>query len=75
MFNDPLSLEQCSDVARRLASCAFPFQCAHGRPSMVPLVHLGQDGGLGSAGLGPGHEPGELAGVLKDWKRRLQGKG
>lgn len=41
MFNDPLTLEQCSDLLNRLVRCAFPFQCAHGRPSMVPVVGLG----------------------------------
>ncbi|KAI0156562.1 hypothetical protein GGR57DRAFT_85016 [Xylariaceae sp. FL1272] len=41
MFNDPLSKDECMDLLRRLADCAFPFQCAHGRPSMVPLVDLG----------------------------------
>ncbi|KAI0136937.1 hypothetical protein BJ170DRAFT_35860 [Xylariales sp. AK1849] len=41
MFNDVLTLEDCKDLLRRLADCAFPFQCAHGRPSMVPLVDLG----------------------------------
>ncbi|KAI0970961.1 hypothetical protein F4678DRAFT_108908 [Xylaria arbuscula] len=41
MFNDPLSQEECTKLLRRLADCAFPFQCAHGRPSMVPLVDLG----------------------------------
>ncbi|KAI2615105.1 hypothetical protein GGR54DRAFT_614067 [Hypoxylon sp. NC1633] len=41
MFNDYLSLAECSDLVRRLADCALPFQCAHGRPSMVPLVDLG----------------------------------
>lgn len=48
MFNDPLSLEQCGSLLRRLTDCAFPFQCAHGRPSMVPLVDLGTQPGLGS---------------------------
>ncbi|KAI0467792.1 hypothetical protein F4859DRAFT_492686 [Xylaria cf. heliscus] len=43
MFNDPLSREECANLLRRLADCAFPFQCAHGRPSMVPLVDLGDD--------------------------------
>ncbi|KAI0518373.1 hypothetical protein F5B22DRAFT_600961 [Xylaria bambusicola] len=43
MFNDALSLEECTDLVRRLADCAFPFQCAHGRPSMVPLVDIGND--------------------------------
>ncbi|KAI0424670.1 hypothetical protein F5Y09DRAFT_323744 [Xylaria sp. FL1042] len=41
MFNDPLSLEECTSLLKRLADCAFPFQCAHGRPSMVPLIDLG----------------------------------
>ncbi|KAI1858665.1 hypothetical protein JX265_010758 [Neoarthrinium moseri] len=43
MFNDPLSLEDCTDMLTKLAGCAFPFQCAHGRPSMIPLVDLGDD--------------------------------
>ena len=46
MFNDQLSLSECQALVKRLANCAFPFQCAHGRPSMVPLVDLGNgDGG------------------------------
>ncbi|KAI3330073.1 hypothetical protein F4824DRAFT_351346 [Ustulina deusta] len=43
MFNDPLSREECTDLLNRLVDCAFPFQCAHGRPSMVPLVDLGDN--------------------------------
>jgi DNA mismatch repair protein MLH3 len=42
MFNDELSKEQCEVLVRRLAGCKFPFQCAHGRPSLVPLVDLGR---------------------------------
>ncbi|KAK8129917.1 hypothetical protein PG999_002297 [Apiospora kogelbergensis] len=42
MFNDVLSLGDCEDLLERLADCAMPFQCAHGRPSMVPLVDLGR---------------------------------
>lgn len=41
MFNDALSLDECKRLLLRLAECTFPFQCAHGRPSMVPLVDLG----------------------------------
>ncbi|KAK2592498.1 DNA mismatch repair protein [Conoideocrella luteorostrata] len=48
MFNDELSMEECIQLVRQLARCAFPFQCAHGRPSMVPVV----DVGLGSGRLG-----------------------
>ncbi|KAI9697085.1 MAG: DNA mismatch repair protein [Candelina mexicana] len=40
MFNDVLSLDECRVLLNRLAKCAFPFQCAHGRPSMVPLLGL-----------------------------------
>lgn len=41
MFNDELSNDQCTTLISRLAECVFPFQCAHGRPSLVPLVDLG----------------------------------
>jgi DNA mismatch repair protein MLH3 len=44
MFNDELSIEQCEDLLRRLSKCAFPFMCAHGRVSMVPLVEMGSVG-------------------------------
>nr|POE85446.1 dna mismatch repair protein mlh3 [Quercus suber] len=38
MFNDTLDIHQCEDLLRDLGKCAFPFVCAHGRTSMVPLV-------------------------------------
>ena len=41
MFNDVLTQADCQSLIRKLADCAFPFQCAHGRPSMVPLVEVG----------------------------------
>ncbi|KAL7276305.1 DNA mismatch repair protein [Rhizina undulata] len=41
MFNDPLTIEECATLVRKLGQCKFPFQCAHGRPSMIPLVDLG----------------------------------
>ena len=47
MFNDDLSKEQCKTVISRLSECAFPFQCAHGRPSLIPLVDLGTLGAFG----------------------------
>ncbi|KAL9713122.1 DNA mismatch repair protein [Leucoagaricus gongylophorus] len=40
MFNDSLTLAQCEGLVQRLALTAFPFQCAHGRPSLVPLIEL-----------------------------------
>lgn len=45
MFNDALTLDECRALVRRLARCAFPFQCAHGRPSMVPLADVGAGAG------------------------------
>lgn len=48
MFNDYLSVEQCQELVLQLADCVFPFQCAHGRPSMVPLVDLASWVDLGS---------------------------
>ncbi|RMZ79147.1 hypothetical protein DV738_g3514, partial [Chaetothyriales sp. CBS 135597] len=41
MFNDVLSKEQCRNILRQLSTCTFPFQCAHGRPSMTLLASLG----------------------------------
>ncbi|EIW82275.1 hypothetical protein CONPUDRAFT_89709 [Coniophora puteana RWD-64-598 SS2] len=40
MFNDRLNHEQCQRLVRQLAETIFPFQCAHGRPSIVPLADL-----------------------------------
>ncbi|CAG8513295.1 10524_t:CDS:2 [Paraglomus brasilianum] len=40
MFNDKLSRENCIELVSKLAECMFPFQCAHGRPSMIPVVSL-----------------------------------
>jgi DNA mismatch repair protein MLH3 len=45
MFNDDLTNLECEQVVQRLARCAFPFQCAHGRPSMFVL------GGLDSGAM------------------------
>ena len=51
MFGDVLSRAECRELVARLARCRLPFQCAHGRPSMLPLVTLvgGSGGGCGSA--------------------------
>lgn len=45
-FNDSLSIEACYSLVASLSSCQLPFQCAHGRPSIAPLVdvlHLDKD--------------------------------
>lgn len=43
MFNDVLTLQQCQRLIEEVATCAFPFMCAHGRNSMVPFVYLDDD--------------------------------
>ncbi|KAI4182772.1 MAG: hypothetical protein LQ346_006492 [Caloplaca aetnensis] len=77
MFNDELSLEECEVLVKRLARCTFPFQCAHGRPSMVPLVALGNGVG-GETGFCRGGEGGaerseaadvSFADAWRKWKR------
>ncbi|XP_061092708.1 DNA mismatch repair protein Mlh3 isoform X2 [Conger conger] len=39
-FNHSLSVEECCSLVGSLSTCQLPFQCAHGRPSMVPLADL-----------------------------------
>ena len=52
----------------RLAGCVFPFMCAHGRPSMVPLGGLGSVVGT-SIRVRVGREEEEsFVGVWKKWK-------
>ncbi|RAH46795.1 putative DNA mismatch repair protein (Mlh3) [Aspergillus brunneoviolaceus CBS 621.78] len=50
MFNDVLTVEECQGLVSRLAGCTFPFQCAHGRPSMIPILDIDASAprGLGS---------------------------
>ena len=74
MFNDELDILQCETLVKQLADCAFPFQCAHGRPSMVPLVDLG------FVGRGTSEVDADAHSCQKDgfgkslarWKRRLE---
>lgn len=45
-FNDTLSRDECVSLVASLSCCQLPFQCAHGRPSIAPLVdilHLDKD--------------------------------
>ncbi|XP_063146186.1 DNA mismatch repair protein Mlh3 isoform X2 [Candoia aspera] len=48
-FNDSLTLEESCHLMASLSCCQLPFQCAHGRPSMLPLAdvdHLQQESQL-----------------------------
>ncbi|KAJ9592069.1 hypothetical protein L9F63_001378 [Diploptera punctata] len=39
-FGDPLIQEECKVLLKNLSECQVPFQCAHGRPALVPIVDL-----------------------------------
>ncbi|XP_077394146.1 DNA mismatch repair protein Mlh3 isoform X2 [Festucalex cinctus] len=39
-FNDSLNRDECHSLVASLSSCQLPFQCAHGRPSIAPLVDV-----------------------------------
>lgn len=43
MFGDYLSIGQCKELLNELRLCQLPFQCAHGRPSVVPLAEFISD--------------------------------
>lgn len=69
MFNDELSAEACLSLITRLSQCALPFQCAHGRPSMVPLVDLSK-----MSFSTPFDSMEDLGTALKRWKPQLLSK-
>lgn len=73
MFNDPLTFHECTELLKRLMRCVFPFQCAHGRPSMVPLVNLGDfSTHLGNLAADSGKVQNEEAfgRIFNKWKQR-----
>ena len=74
MFNDELSNEQCKVLIKRLADCAFPFQCAHGRPSLVPLVDLMalDMGSVRGRGRGEGSEEAGFGKAFVRWRDSLR---
>lgn len=81
MFNDELTAEECLTLIGRLATCIFPFQCAHGRPSMIPVTKLGPNsthhddnevGAMGSQDLGGGRMTERNFGLAwKMWKKQM----
>jgi DNA mismatch repair protein MLH3 len=73
MFNDVLTKHQCELLLRRLAACAFPFQCAHGRPSVVPLVDMQHLSGPTAMGQVDG--PGEVSDGVGESEAGRQGFG
>ena len=39
-FGDKLTVEKCEELLNQLSKCKAPFQCAHGRPSLAPIIEL-----------------------------------
>lgn len=39
-FNKPLNVEECCCLMESLSWCKLPFQCAHGRPAILPLADM-----------------------------------
>ncbi|XP_006811535.1 DNA mismatch repair protein Mlh3-like [Saccoglossus kowalevskii] len=39
-FGDALDHHECTSLIRSLSHCDLPFQCAHGRPSLMPIIDL-----------------------------------
>jgi DNA mismatch repair protein MLH3 len=69
MFNDVLSKEHCEVLVKRLAQTAFPFQCAHGRPSLLPLIEVGSvPQWQASVSVDERAGGGELRRELRRWK-------
>ena len=72
MFNDILTREESSELMAKLSKTKMPFQCAHGRNSMVPLLDLGQQ----AASVESEGEEGEESFVeaWKRWRRKEDGR-
>lgn len=66
MFNDELTHSQCTELVKQLSRCRFPFQCAHGRPSMVPLIELESTACLTGKEEAPTQS---FSAAFRQWKR------
>ncbi|KUJ06570.1 uncharacterized protein LY89DRAFT_743715 [Mollisia scopiformis] len=77
MFNDELSKTQCEKLVRKLADCKFPFQCAHGRPSLVPLVDTStmKKAEHRVAVILGEEENGSFGHAFREWKQKSQSYG
>lgn len=74
MFNDVLTVDECQNLISRLARCVFPFQCAHGRPSMVPILDLQSAGVLDSRESSTRHgAPLDFVTGFRSWQGTLAG--
>jgi DNA mismatch repair protein MLH3 len=66
MFEDVLTMDQCERLVARLAETRSPFICAHGRPSLVPLLVLG------SERVREGYHGGKRITDWEKWRQRMK---
>ncbi|KAE8413930.1 hypothetical protein BDV36DRAFT_267109 [Aspergillus pseudocaelatus] len=74
MFNDELAIEECQSLVQNLARCVFPFQCAHGRPSMIPLLDMTNTLAMvhpGAEHMSEEEERSDFAEVFKSWSDKI----
>merc|ERR1711981_233375 len=76
MFNDSLSKRECEELVGKLAECRLPFMCAHGRPSMVPLIELGDVDAISAADsmgmFGEREVEGDFADAFARWQNGME---
>ena len=65
MFGDFLSHEKCVELIASLAECDFCFICAHGRPSIAPLIDM--------KNVCKGNSSAKMAGIDKNDAKYLGG--
>lgn len=63
MFGDKLSKLECEVLINNLTKCVLPFQCAHGRPSIIPLTIINgrQEAGISENTNTENYEPTDIA--------------
>jgi DNA mismatch repair protein MLH3 len=71
MFNDVLDVTQCQNLIQEMGRCCFPFQCAHGRPSLTVLARLDDIGEMSTSGaaLDDGKEDVGYGDAFRSWTR------
>lgn len=74
MFGDPLNKQQATALLDALKETRLSFICAHGRPTLVPLLDLHRMYQLRQLHLGESHFQGglDLREVRKVVQRRLE---
>ena len=69
MFGDELSLRQCKNLIDALAKCQLPFVCAHGRPSIIPLIDNSSHRDDSNAAVSSGNNKNDSNVYLEQYQR------